>query len=244
MVVEIQNAIRNPETNAKLKEHIKEMAAGDKTSFIGQFFNFHSWSSIFLYDCGENSQNRKHIGKSIEEIAIETGKDGTDLYFDLILKEGGDLSTVNILEKPEDRKEFISSPYTMFGSDVYAVDAEHPDASFSKYQLHPRNFGHAVHVIETIVNKDKWLTLEQGIWKMTGLPALHFDMRGRGFIRSGYKADITLFSMENLHETATFLKPISYPTGIEHVFVNGVDTYVSGRFTGDLGGVALLNEVK
>ena len=51
-----------------------------------------------------------------------------------------------------------------------------------------------------------------------------------------------VFSLENLHERATFLHPIAYPTGIEHVFVNGVETFANGRMTGDLGGVALLNK--
>ena len=97
-------------------------------------------------------------------------------------------------------------------------------------------------MIETIVQKNRWLTLEQAIHKMSGLTASHFNMHDRGFIRSGYKADITVFSLENLHERATFLHPIAYPTGIEHVFVNGVETFANGRMTGDLGGVALLNK--
>ncbi|MBC3938864.1 hypothetical protein D4A47_07975 [Anaerotruncus massiliensis (ex Liu et al. 2021)] len=239
---EIQDAIRDPEQNARIREHIAKVIAGDKTSFLGQFFTFHNWDSIFLFECRPDSPYHKYVGQSVQQIADAEGMDGTDLYFDLCLREGEALSTVNILEKEEDRKAFFQSPWTMFGSDIYAIDAEHPDACFSRFQIHPRNFGHAIYVIETIVQKNRWLTLEQAIHKMSGLTASHFNMHDRGFIRSGYKADITVFSLENLHERATFLHPIAYPTGIEHVFVNGVETFANGRMTGDLGGVALLNK--
>lgn len=155
------------------------MIAGDKTSFLGQFFTFHNWDSIFLFECRPDSPYHKYVGQSVQQIADAEGMDGTDLYFDLCLREGEALSTVNILEKEEDRKAFFQSPWTMFGSDIYAIDAEHPDACFSRFQIHPRNFGHAIYVIETIVQKNRWLTLEQAIHKMSGLTASHFNMHDR-----------------------------------------------------------------
>lgn len=176
---EIQDAIRDPEQNARIREHIAKVIAGDKTSFLGQFFTFHNWDSIFLFECRPDSPYHKYVGQSVQQIADAEGMDGTDLYFDLCLREGEALSTVNILEKEEDRKAFFQSPWTMFGSDIYAIDAEHPDACFSRFQIHPRNFGHAIYVIETIVQKNRWLTLEQAIHKMSGLTASHFNMHDR-----------------------------------------------------------------
>ena len=82
--------------------------------------------------------------------------------------------------------------------------------------------------------------LEQAVYKMTGLTAWQFNLHDRGMIRSGYKADLALFDPKNLHERGTFLHPLAYPTGVEHVFVNGVEEYAGGKFTGKLGGKALL----
>lgn len=237
----IKDAILDPGKNSELRAYIEKLRTMEHVSFLGQFFGFHDWDHIFVKTVRKGSENEKYIDWSIAQIAKDKGvADPTDVYFDLCVTECEDFCSVNILEHDEDRRILFNSPYTFFGSDVYAISPDDPYSCFSRFQLHPRWFGHAVYVIETIYKKNHWLTLEGAIHKMTGGPARHFNLHDRGLLRSGYKADIVLFNLENMHETATYFSPVSLPTGVEHVFVNGVEEFAHGRFTGNLGGVALL----
>lgn len=64
-------------------------------------------------------------------------------------------------------------------------------------------------------------SLEETVAKMTGRSADRFDLKGRGYLREGYYADVVVFDYANLRDTSTPDKPDAEPVGIEHVFVNG-----------------------
>ncbi len=64
-------------------------------------------------------------------------------------------------------------------------------------------------------------SIEITIAKMTGNAALRFDILRRGFIKSGYYADIVVFDPDTIADTSTPKVPESDPIGIEHVFING-----------------------
>jgi N-acyl-D-aspartate/D-glutamate deacylase len=71
------------------------------------------------------------------------------------------------------------------------------------------------------VREHRLLTWEQGIHKMTGLPALRLGLRNRGIVREGAFADLVVFDPATVADTATFEAPHSYPVGIPHVLING-----------------------
>ena len=48
-----------------------------------------------------------------------------------------------------------------------------------------------------------------------------------------------VFDPLNIRETATYKHPMSYPVGIEAVYVNGVLTVENGKHTGALAGKPL-----
>jgi len=56
---------------------------------------------------------------------------------------------------------------------------------------------------------------------MTGLSAHRFGLTGRGILRAGGYADVTVFDPEIVADRATFEVPTTPAAGIEHVFVNG-----------------------
>jgi N-acyl-D-amino-acid deacylase len=56
---------------------------------------------------------------------------------------------------------------------------------------------------------------------MTSLPAQFMGFQDRGMLREGYKADITIFDLDEIKDKATFFEPHQYPEGIYHVIVNG-----------------------
>lgn len=74
---------------------------------------------------------------------------------------------------------------------------------------------------------------------MTSLPAQHFKFDGRGLLKSGYAADISVFNPAMVNDPATFEKPHAYAAGIPYVLVNGVVVVRNGEHTGKLPGQVL-----
>ncbi len=67
---------------------------------------------------------------------------------------------------------------------------------------------------------------------MTGRAADQMGLRDRGLIRVGHMADLVVFNPATIADTATYQRPLQYPTGIEHVIVNGVPVLDPGGLTG------------
>ena len=86
------------------------------------------------------------------------------------------------------------------------------------------------------VRDEKTLTLDQAIYKMTGLAADHMGIKKRGRIRVGYFADLVLFDSLTVKDEATISDPQKISKGIEHVWVNGVEVFANGKTTGNLSG--------
>jgi len=78
--------------------------------------------------------------------------------------------------------------------------------------------------------------LEEGIRRLSALPAenLHLDRRGK--IAPGYFADLVLFDPEKVQDIATFEVPHQYAEGIENVWVNGQLVLQHGEATGTFSG--------
>jgi N-acyl-D-amino-acid deacylase len=75
-------------------------------------------------------------------------------------------------------------------------------------------------------------SLETAVHKMTGLTARTFGLAGRGLIKKGMAADITLFDAQTVSDAATFESPIRTAAGIDTVIVNGEFAWREGRSTG------------
>lgn len=115
----------------------------------------------------------------------------------------------------KDMHTIISHPKTMIGSDGLPHDP-HP---------HPRLWGTFPRVLGNLVKKEKLFNTVQAIHKMTGLAARTFKLKQRGLIKENYFADFVVFDPETIRDCATFEQPIAPASGIEHVYVNGVESY-------------------
>jgi N-acyl-D-aspartate/D-glutamate deacylase len=71
---------------------------------------------------------------------------------------------------------------------------------------------------------------------MTSLNADKIGIQGRGRLRAGNWADITVFDANRVIDRATYENPHQYPVGIEYVIVNGVVTIDQEQHTGALAG--------
>jgi N-acyl-D-amino-acid deacylase len=104
---------------------------------------------------------------------------------------------------------------------------------------HPRSYGTFSRVIRKYVNETPVLSIEEAVYKMTGLPAQKLQLKDRGILKEGYFADITIFDQETIEEKTTFANPHNYSEGIKHVIVNGKITINDGKYEGALNGTIL-----
>ena len=83
------------------------------------------------------------------------------------------------------------------------------------------------------------MSLEQAIYKMTGLSAARLGLKDRGMLKENYRADIVVFDPETIIDKSTFEDPHQYPEGIEFVIINGTFAVEEGDFTGNGKGMVL-----
>ena len=128
--------------------------------------------------------------------------------------------------REDDVQRVLQHPATMIGSDGLPHD-RHP---------HPRLWGTFPRVLGRYSRELGLFPLETAVHKMTGLSAQRFGLAGRGEIREGHFADITVFDPDSVIDTATFELPFTASRGIHCVIVNGTVAYRDGRACQERGG--------
>jgi N-acyl-D-aspartate/D-glutamate deacylase len=92
------------------------------------------------------------------------------------------------------------------------------------------------------------MTLEQAIYKLTFHPASIFGLHGRGLLRPGYAADVTIFDPRTVRAEepewandfpANTKRMVQQSVGMHYTIVNGRVINDQGRMTGDLPGQVL-----
>ncbi len=105
----------------------------------------------------------------------------------------------------------------------------------------PRTYGCFPIILSEFVREEGHLSLPEAIRKMTSFPAQRFLIAGRGILRDGMKADITVFDPRTVKAPGTRTNPKQFPVGIKYVIVNGKIVVDGGEHTGLLPGRALKN---
>ncbi|PKN39976.1 MAG: hypothetical protein CVU63_13275 [Deltaproteobacteria bacterium HGW-Deltaproteobacteria-20] len=83
------------------------------------------------------------------------------------------------------------------------------------------------------------MPLQEGIRKITSMPASRIGLQDRGLLREGFRADITLFDPDKIRDRATFEDPHRFPEGIPYVLVNGEIVVEEGRLDDTRPGMIL-----
>lgn len=165
--------------------------------------------------------NTEYNGMSLSEVAVLEKKSPEKMLIELIKRLDdcdkkntecyGTIVATSMDE--EDLKKLMQWKYTAFCSD---------GASSTR---HPRGFGAFTRVLSHYVRDKKMLSLEEAIYKMTSLTAENLGISKRGQIQIGYYADLVLFDAATVKDNATIQNPQATSTGIQKVWVNGVEVY-------------------
>ena len=177
----------------------------------------------------KNESLRKYIGKTLAEVAEILGTSPEEAAMDLVIQDGSRVGAVYFLMSEENVKKQLKLPYMSFGSDASSLA---PEGSFLNYNPHPRAYGNFARLLGKYVREEKVIPLEDAIFKLTHLSALKLRIKKRGLLQPGYFADVVVFDRDSIQDHATFEEPHQYATGMEHVFVNGVQVLRAGEHTG------------
>jgi N-acyl-D-amino-acid deacylase len=221
----VAERLRNPDIRAQLRQDWDENRADwDNRSGV------RDWTEVVVSD----SWNRLDLlGRSIAEIAEEQGKDPLETCFDLIVTSEGLISCVWFTQREDIVQALMRHPLVVVGSDGSSLN---PEGMPGQRKVHPRNFGTFARVLGRYVREEQVLSLEEAVKKMTSVTAERFGLTGRGVVREGAWADLTLFDAQTVVDTATFAGPHQYPEGIPYVLVNGKLVLDQGEHTGELPG--------
>jgi N-acyl-D-amino-acid deacylase len=171
-------------------------------------------------------------GKAMPEIAALLGNDEWGAYFDILAAAGPAIESILLVGElftDEHLAEMISHPLFSLGVDGFTSAVGSPLVSVT---AHPVCFAGHVHYLTRHVGELGTLPLEHAIRKMTSMPAMHFGLRDRGFVRAGYAADLVVLDLDRLEDGSTLADPLNYVRGVEHVLVNGTPVVAGGEHTG------------
>jgi N-acyl-D-aspartate/D-glutamate deacylase len=105
---------------------------------------------------------------------------------------------------------------------------------------HPRMFASFPEKYRRYVKERPVITRIDFIHRSTGRTADIYKLAGRGYLRTGYYADVAVIDPEKFMPRADYLKPRELSDGVTHLFVNGTAALADGKATGTLPGRVLL----
>jgi N-acyl-D-amino-acid deacylase len=194
------------------------------------------WENLMLEAGGDgtllvgfkNEALRGYTGKTLAEVAKLRNRSVQDTAMDLVAEDGSRVQVVYFLMSEDNVKRQIQLPWVSFGSDASSMSAE---GVFLKTSTHPRAYGNFARVLGKYVRDEHVIPLEEAIRKLTSFPAATLRIRERGQLAPGYFADIVVFDPKAISEHATYELPHQYSTGVQHVWVNGVQVLKDGEHT-------------
>lgn len=201
------------QTGAKLRAEIQQKRTTRNRIVIASFQRRQQW-----------------VGQDLETIAAGEGRDEIEIIEEII--RAGGAAAVSFGMNEEEVRYAMQLPWVATASDG---GAKTPTAD----RPHPRSFGTFPRKLGHYALQEKVMPLAAAVRSCSGLPADILGLSDRGYVRTGYVADLAVFDPSELMDRATFDEPYRYSTGMRYVFVAGKPAVYEGTPTGVLAGKAL-----
>lgn len=178
-----------------------------------------SWDNSMYYVGLENflivraAETPWAIGKTYAQAARELGMEPFDAVIHLLKANHGTVYECRFSMCEENVEAILKHPKCMVGSDgIY-----NPGDKLA----HPRAFGTFPRYLGHYIRERGILSREEGIHRITGMPAKRYGLKGKGFIREGCDADMILFDYDTIRDRADFMDPFKPNEGIHQLYIGG-----------------------
>jgi N-acyl-D-amino-acid deacylase len=203
------------------------------------------WENLYL-DCGGgsgvmissvvNPSLKKYDGMTVAEMAKAENKPEMDALFDFILADKGQTDALYFMASEQDLQYGLRQAWTSIGLDAGESSL---DGLLFEAHTHPRAWGSMPRFLGHYARDLQLLDLSQAIRKITSLPAQREHLTGRGLLKSGFYADVTIFDPAAIIDRAAYADPNQVAKGVKYVLVNGQLEWEDGRLTGATAGRVL-----
>jgi N-acyl-D-amino-acid deacylase len=154
----------------------------------------------------------EHNGRFLPEIAQRIRKPNFDTLLDILDKSNAEARVLfHDYYNDEIIERLMQHPAAIFASDSWPEPGGHQNPA--AYGTFPRFLRKA--------RETGAISLEGAVHKMTGSAATRFGLKGRGYLDKGFAADVVVFDWSSVNDHTNETGNAS-PSGIEHLFVNGV----------------------
>lgn len=226
-VEEAIKRLKDPAVREKLKQEIE---AGPTDSWTNLVYSSGGWGNVVLANSYLDEYQQFH-GENFNSISETLNRHPADIAWDIMLAAQPNRPVaLYFMMSEQDVQLALKSPFTSIGSDAASALKE---GDIDAIGLpHPRSYGTFPKIIANYVRDLNIISLPEAIRKMTSWPAARMGLANRGVIREGLAADITIFDLATIQDTATWENPTAKPTGIDYVIVNGQLVLDGGNHTG------------
>lgn len=215
--------LKDPATRARARREIETKMDGWENLLMAATFDGIQIASV------PRDFDQTIVGKRLSEIAAERKSNPWDVYFQLLIASEGRIGALYHMMSEADVATGLRAPFVTIGSDSSALRSE---GILARGSPHPRSYGTFPRVLAKYAREDRFMSLQEAVQRMTGAAAAQVGLRDRGLLRGGYFADVVVFNPATVQDHATYERPHQYPTGIEHVIVNGVHVVDPKGLTG------------
>jgi N-acyl-D-amino-acid deacylase len=223
--------LRDPAVRRRIK---LEMAA-DHPGWENLYFDSGGPSGVMISGV-VNPDLKKYDGKTVAQMAQAEKKDPLDALFDFVLADNAQTGALYFIANEQDLQYGLKQRWTSIGLDANETSLDGP---IFEPHSHPRAWGSMPRFLGHYVRDLHLVPLPEAIRKITSLPAEREHLTGRGLLKPGFFADVTVFDPATIIDKATYTDPNQMSVGVDYVFVNGQLEFEDGKLTGVTAGRAL-----
>ena len=232
--VEVPERIRRLEDPA-VRADMMEKAKASNLAQVAQF-------DRYLIGQTYSDVNAPFEGRLVGDIAKERGVDAFTAIVDIVAAD--DLRTVLWPQPASNTAADWSARAELWQRDDVLLGGSDAGAHLDRILGSP----YPTKFLGDTLRGRRLVPLERAVQLLTDVPARWFGMKERGRLADGYHADVVVFDPATVNAEppqTVFDLPgdskrlLAGSIGVEHVFVNGVETVTAGTATGATAGVVL-----